>query len=476
MRRGYGDEGTITASAPEFMDLTDRMGFLVMDEAFDESTHGKIEHGYHRSFGGWADRDLADIARCDRNHPSVVLWSLGNESGEQHVEGGHLVLARLRETLRREDPTRPFTTGNDHMAADAGPTPGAFLDLVDYDYVDRWRDRRELYAEADRQRHPDWRMIGTENVAIRGGRGAYSLGDDPDRPRPDYMTRMIRAENLWEYVALHDYFAGDCMWTGIDYLGETRWLRLSFGPGLIDLVGYPTDAFFFYQSQWADAPVLHLFPHWNWPDCEAQMIPVLAYTNLDAVELYLNGRYLGEKRIQFLQPGTAGCWNCYEANRVAVTTDDLHLSWDVPYEPGVLRAVGKRGNEVVLTREVRTAGPPVALQLSVDRDTIRAGVRDVAHFRVEVVDAAGSIVPLADDRITVEVEGPAWLRAVGNGDSRDHGPYQAGDRRAHPGLALAFVQTTDETGSVRVTARADGLGSAAVDPVVVPGAPAPRLP
>lgn len=465
--------------APEFMALADRMGFLVMDEAFDEWTHGKVEYGYHQYFEEWSERDLTDIVRRDRNHPSVVLWSLGNEIGEQHAEGGHLVLARLREILRREDPSRPLTTGNDHMAADDGATTDAFLDLVDvvgYNYVDRWHERRELFAAQDRHEHPDWKMIGTENVAIRGDRGAYSLGDDPARPEADYVGRMIRAENLWEYVALNDYFSGDFMWTGIDYLGETRWPRKSFGPGPIDLVGFPTDAYFFYQSQWTDAPVLHLFPHWNWPGREGQTIPVLAYTNLDAVELYLNGRFLGEKRLQFPEPGTSGCWNCYDTEPVAVTTDDLHLGWDVPYEPGVLRAVGKRGGEVVLTREVRTTGPPVALRLSVDRDTLLAGVRDVAHVTVEVVDAEGSVVPSASDRITFVVEGAGRRLAVGNGDPRDHDPYQADRRRAHHGLALAFVQSMDEVGPVRVTARADGLGSAALDLVVVPGSPAPRLP
>jgi beta-galactosidase len=464
--------------APEFLDLCDRLGMLVMDEAFDEWTHGKVEYGYHRYFADWAERDLVDFIRRDRNHPSVVLWSLGNEIGEQHAPGGHEVLRMLVEFAHREDPTRPVTTGNDHIYADDGATTVEFLELLDvvgYNYVDRWHERRELYAAQDRHEHPDWKLIGTESGPVWGTRGEYPVGDDPDRVRPFYTAGMIRAEQLWRFVALRDYFAGDFMWTGIDYLGESRWPRKNSTSGQLDLVGFPDDGYFFYQSRWTEAPMIHLFPHWNWTGREGQLIPVLAYTNCDAVELYLNGRFLGEKRLEFPRQGTSGGWNSYERPPVFPTTADLHLAWDVPYEPGVLRAVGKRSGEVVAIKEVRTAGEASALRLSVDRAEIRSGIRDVAHVEVEVVDADGVVVPSSTHLVRFTVEGPARLLAVGNGDPTDHSPYKARERRAFHGLLLAMVQSTNETGRVRVTAQADGLEPASMDITVVPGEAPPQV-
>jgi beta-galactosidase len=465
--------------APEFLDLCDRLGFLVMDEAFDEWTHGKVEYGYHRWFAEWAERDLTDFIRRDRNHPSVVLWSLGNEVGEQHAEGGDTVLAMLRRIAKREDPTRPITTGNDHIYADDGATTVAFLELLDvvgYNYVDRWHERRELYNEPDRHAFPDWSFIGTESGSVRGTRGEYSLGDDPERPRADWTFGMIRAEQLWKFVATHDWFAGDFMWTGIDYLGEARWPRKNSTSGVLDLVGFPDDGFYFYRSRWTEEPMIHLFPHWSWEGREGQPIPVMAYTNVDAVELWLNGRFLGEKRLEFPRQGTSETWNHYDEPPVFPTTADLHLSWDVPYAPGVLRAVGRRGGEVVVETEVRTAGAPAAVRVSVDRDTIRAGERDVAHVTVEVVDHAGVVVPDADAMIEVSVDGPARVLAVGNGDPADHTPYGIPRRRAFHGRALAFLQSTDDVGQVRVGVSAEGLGEASLHLVVVRGDPPPRLP
>ncbi|MEJ2206750.1 MAG: DUF4982 domain-containing protein [Gemmatimonadota bacterium] len=196
---------------------------------------------------------------------------------------------------------------------------------------------------------------------------------------------------------------------------------------------------------------------------------------MDAVELYLNGRFLGEKRIQFPRPGTSESWNHYDEPPVLATTADLHMAWDVPYEPGVLRAVGRRGGEVVVTTEVRTVGEPAALRVSVDRDTIYAGERDVAHVTVEVVDADGFVVPGADDMVQVAVDGPARILAVGNGNPTDHTPYGIPRRRAFHGLALALLQSTDKTGSVKVTVEAEGLGQASLELVAVRGDPPPRL-
>jgi beta-galactosidase len=248
------------------------------------------------------------------------------------------------------------------------------------------------------------------------------------------------------------------MWTGIDYLGETFWPGKGAGSGAIDITGEPKDSYYLYQSQWTDRPVLHLFPHWNWPGREGQVIPVLAYTNCNSVELFLNGRSLGERRIEFPAQGTSGGWNSYAEPQVNATTNDLHMSWDVPYEPGVLRAVGKRRDGTVACEaEVRTAGAPAAIRLTVDRDTITADPGDVAHVTFEVVDTAGTVVPTADNLVRFAVTGGS-LVALDNGDLRDHDPYQSDRRHAFNGRGLAILRAT-QAGRLTVSATADGLSA-----------------
>lgn len=446
--------------APELLDLCDRMGFLVMAEAFDEWTVAKVPEGYHKYFAEWSERDLTDFIRRDRNHPSIVLWSVGNEIGEQTTPNGAEVLRRLVEIVHREDPTRPVTTGNDHIAADDGATTLAFLeaeDVVGYNYVDRWHERRERFAEQDRHDHPDWKMVGTESISAGNAPGGlYSLGDDPKVVQPNYTTGMIRAERLWKWVSTHDYFAGDFMWSGIDYLGETMWpgKGAEFGP--IDITGRPKDSYYLYRSLWTDRPVLHLFPHWNWPGREGEVIPVLAYTNCRSVELFLNGRSLGVKRFEFPAQGASGGWNSYARPVVDATTDDLHLEWDVPYEPGVLKAVGRtRDGTVACEAEVRTAGAPVSVRLSVDRDTITSDPGDVAHVIVEIVDSVGTVVPTASNEVRFSVSG-GRIVALDNADLTDHEPYQTDHRRAFGGRGLAIVRAASP-GALRVHAVAVGL-------------------
>jgi beta-galactosidase len=464
--------------APEFLDLCDRMGFLVMAEAFDEWTIGKVPEGYHQYFAEWSERDVTDFVHRDRNHPSIVLWSAGNEIGEQSATNGAQVLRRLVDIFHREDATRPVTTGNDQIAADGHPATVAFLsaeDIVGYNYVDRWHERREVFADADRHAHPDWRMIGTESGTIfQSFDERYSLGNDAAVVRPNYTTGMLQAERRWKWVAMHDYFAGDFMWTGVDYLGEAVWPFRGFPSGVLDITGHPKDAYYLYQSQWTDRPVLHLFPHWNWPGRSGQLIPVLAYTNCNSVELFLNGRSLGEKRLEFPAQGTSGGWNSYALPVVNPTTNDLHLSWDVPYEPGVLRAVGKRRDGAACEDEVRTAGAPAAIRLSVDRDTVTDGPGDVAHVTFEIVDSAGTVVPTAGDLVHVTVSGGRIL-ALDNADLRDQDAYRAEQRHAFNGRGLAIVQAS-QPGMIRVVASADGLRPATATVRALHGTAAPAVP
>jgi beta-galactosidase len=291
--------------------------------------------------------------------------------------------------------------------------------------------------------------------------GRVSLGTDPAIVRPNYTSGMIQAERRWKWIAMHDYFAGDFMWTGVDYLGESFWPFKGFGSAPVDITGRPKDSYYFWQSQWTNRPVLHLLPHWNWPGREGQTVPVLAYTNCNIVELFLNGRSLGEKRYEFPAQGTSGGWNSYALPVVNATTGDLHLSWDVPYQPGVLRAVGKgRDGAACATAEVRTALAPAAIRLSADRDTVTTGPGDVALVRVEVVDSAGNVVPTADTEVRFTVSGGSIV-ALDNADLQNHDAYRSDRRRTFEGRELAIIRAT-QPGPLGLTARADGLREATV--------------
>ena len=465
--------------APEFLDLCDRLGFLVMAEAFDEWTVGKVPEGYHQYFSEWSERDVSDFVHRDRNHPSIVLWSAGNEIGEQSLPDGPRVLRRLLTVFHREDPTRPVTTGNDKIAADSTPATLGFLnalDVVGYNYVDRWHERRELFASEDRHDHPEWKMIGTESGTIfQSFDERYSLGDDPAVLRPNYNSGMLQAERLWKWVTLNDYFAGDFMWTGVDYLGESTWPFKGFASGALDITGAPKDAYYLYQSLWTEGPVLRLFPHWNWPGRAGQVIPVLAYTNCNIVELFLNGRSLGEKRLEFPAQGTSGGWNTYPKPLVHPTTADLHLSWDVPYQPGVLRAVGKRSDGTgTCNAEVRTAGTPVAIRLVPDRDTITTGPGDVAQVGFEIVDSAGTVVPTAETLVRFAASGGKLL-LVDNANLQDLDPYSCDHRHAFNGRGLAILRA-EQPGALRVSVSGGGLQPASLTLQVVRGAAIERVP
>ena len=462
--------------AAEFMDLCDRMGFLVMNEAFDEWKVGKGQigpYGYANYFDEWYQRDVRDFVHRDRNHPCVVLWSAGNEIGDQSRAEGAETLRKLLEIFHTEDPTRLVTAGCDQIASEpltnrVRPEFLALLEVVGYNYVDRWRDRKEKYYSIDRAAFPQRRVIGTESGSMGGTRGDYrglfpSAAPAAAAPGPGMMLRggrgrNIDVEQLWRFVSTYDYVAGDFMWTGIDYLGESRWPGKGSSAGVIDTCGFKKDGFYFYQSQWTDKPVLHLFPHWNWKGQEGQFIPVTCYTNCDTVELFLNGKSVGAKGSAFPRYGMEDRYgNTGARARVPRTTNDLHLEWDVPYEPGTLKAVGTKDGKVVSTVEVSTTGEPSAIRLTVDRAEIAADRRDVAHVAVEVLDSQGRVVPTADNEIAFVVEGEGRLIGLDNGDPQSHEDYKAARRKAFNGMCLAIVQSTGKSGRIRVTANSSGL-------------------
>jgi beta-galactosidase len=460
--------------AAEFLDLCDRMGFLVMNEAFDEwkIPKGQIgPNGYSNYFDDWYERDVQNFVRRDRNHPSVVLWSAGNEMGDQGAPNGAETLAKLLKVFHSEDPSRPVTAGCDHIASEpasetARPEFLALLDVVGYNYADRWRDRREKYYSIDRHAFPHRRFVGTESEAMGGIRGEYSelfLGNTHVDFFQFLRGKNIDVEELCKFVSTYDYVAGDFMWTGVDHIGEARWPMKGSCTGVLDTCGFKKDGFYFYQSQWTRKPVLHVFPHWNWKGKEGQIIPVTCYTNCDTVELFLNSRSFGVKGYAFPRLGMELRWaNLPERAKVLRTTADLHLSWDVPYEPGTLKAVGYRDGKVASTLEVRTTGEPAAIAMSADREIISADGRDVVHYTVQILDHNGEVVPTASDEIIFELEGEGRLLGVDNGDPRSHEDYRSNRRHAFNGLALAIVQSTGKAGPIQLRATAPSLRSATV--------------
>ncbi|HMD60883.1 MAG TPA: DUF4982 domain-containing protein, partial [Opitutaceae bacterium] len=382
--------------------------------------------------------------------------------------------------FHREDPTRPVTVAMDNIYNQLGEAPDAFtglLDIVGYNYVDRWGSRRETQYGDDRDRYRNRRFLGTEETGIASTRGEYPCGsllDDNDSddqlvlgqgPKgPLYVAMTQRAASLWRFAATRDYVIGEFIWTGFDYLGESKWPRKLTAFGALDTCGFKKDSYYFYQSIWTSAPMLHLLPHWNWPDRAGAVVPVVAYSNCAAVELFLNGRSLGVKAREFPSEGVTGSWNNYALPKVEATTADLQFVWDVPYEPGELKALGyDRRGSVVIQAVVRTAHAAARLELTVDRPAIAAGVRDVASVAVRALDSDGVFVPLADNLITFDVAGPARLIGVDNGDAESHASYQGNTRALYNGMALALVQSTAEPGVVRVTARAEGLRDAELE-------------
>jgi beta-galactosidase len=454
--------------AEEFLDLCDSLGLLVMDEAFDEWREPKAPaYGYHRYFDQWATRDLTDMIARDRNHPSIVIWSAGNEVPDQVVLRGPQTLHDLMSIIRAGDPTRPITVACDRIASDPRSASPAFLeelDIVGYNYVDRWRDRREKFYSVDRQQYPQRRFIGTESPTLRGARGEYGLDSNKESPYPiDLSNVRIEVEQLQKFVQTYDYVIGDFSWTGIDYLGEAHWPFKSSSAGIFDTCGFPKDSYYFYKSLWTKTPVLHLFPHWNWAGREGQVIPVLCFTNCDSVELFLNGKSLGVKGYEFPRLGMEGEYGHYPARAMVLqTTADLHLSWDVPYEPGTMKAIGKKDGQVIQTVELSTTGKPAAVRLTADKMLIDTGWEDLSHVTVEIVDQQGLVVPNANNEVVFEVEGPGRLLGLDNGMPDSHESYKGNRRSVFSGMALALIQSNGNPGEIRLHASSESLSRASI--------------
>ena len=461
--------------APELLDMLDRMGFLVMAEAFDEWREAKgqtPDYGYHKYFDEWSDRDLAAMIERDRNHPSIVIWSAGNEVPDQSAPRGVETLERLLAVVREKDPTRLITVGCDEIAAEPKSALPEFLeklDVVGYNYVDRWRERREKYYSIDRQDFPKRRFIGTESTAVYGARGVYEQDQANELFFERSSNTQIEVEQQQKFIQTYDYVSGDFIWAGIDYLGEARWPSKLAATGVLDTCGFIKDNYYFYQSLWTRTPVLHLYPHWNWAGKEGQVITVTCFTNCDTVELWLDGKSLGVKGFAFPRPGMVHEYGEYPARGKALqTTADLHLSWDVLYVPGTLRAKGVRHGKVVVEAEVQTTDVPAKVSLSADRQQIHNRWSDLSHVTVQILDKAGRLTPTAANEVTFELKGNGRILGVDNGRPESHESYKGNVRQAFNGMALVMVQSSGERGEIVLTATSPGLVAASISINCVP--------
>jgi len=453
------------------LDMCDRMGFMVMDEAFDEwleswpfggvkKPEGKAKYGYHLHFNEWAEKDLGELIRRDRNHPSIILWSVGNEIPDACFEIGTERLKKLMELVRRLDPTRPITCGITHMHLANESGFASQLDITGYN----GGGGSCFMYEKDHETYPDRIFLATEVPHSFQTRGVYRThswyrGQNPlggimkvpnlteeevftDVPKyysSSYDNAMVRigARDSWRRTRDFPFMCGEFRWTGFDYLGETMfgWPAKFWNFGIIDMCGFPKDTYFFYQSQWTEEPMVHIFPHWNWKGKEGIEIPIVAYSNCKSVELFLNGKSLGEKEMG----------------------DKMDLVWLVPYEPGVLVAKGKREGRTVCEKEVVTAGSPAKIQMLADKSIITADRQNVVHVEVNIQDKENNFVPDASNRLYFKVKGEAEIIAVDNGDPFNEESYGSSTRKAFNGKCLVILKSTGRAGKITLHAESEGL-------------------
>ena len=428
--------------APELLDLCDRMGFLVMDEAFDEWKRNKTMYGYGRFFDAWSERDLTDMILRDRNHPCIVLWSIGNEIPEQDNADAYDMAKRLVDICHKTDPTRPVTSACNSPAEAEKSGFSKPLDVLGVNYQIPFY--QTLRGKA--------KLIASETASAVSSRGEYNLVQDNGTLTIKYQLRNqcssyddSTAESTLRAIKNSPWIAGQFVWTGFDYIGEPSpfpWPSASSYFGIVDLCGFPKDRYYLYRSQWTDQPVVHLLPHWNWKGFEGKAIPVRCYTNCGSVELFLNGKSLGEKRTG--------------------DTRDLHLEWMVPYAPGTLKAIAKNNANVMCTDEVQTTGTPAKILLVPDRKEIGADGADLSYVTVKIVDKEGRVCPNADNLVTFAVDGEGIVAGVGNGNAISHEAFKAHERKAFDGLCLAIVQSTRKPGSIKLSAASEGLQAAQV--------------
>ena len=457
--------------APEVLEYCDRLGLVVMDEAFDMWRIPKVPNGYSKYFADWSEDDARDMARCDRNHPSIIMWSIGNEIPEQdHPEAnGWREARRLTGFFHEEDPTRPTTSAFNSWANAIKTKMADEVDVPGFNY-------QPMHYEQILKEHPDWVIFGSETASCVSSRGVYFLpiADTVNRPSLQVSSYDIVAPEWamcpdveFTYQDKLPQVLGEFVWTGFDYLGEptpfwngrdqgaSDWPSRSSYFGFVDLAGFPKDRYYLYQSQWTSKPMVHLLPHWNWQGKEGQEIPVMAYSNADEVELFLNGKSLGKKARY------SDHWDMpvgYNVSETGKFMTKYRRIWQVPYQPGVLKAVAYQNGKQAAVDEMRTAGAPAKVKLVPDRATIQADGDDLSFVTVRIEDQHGNLCPLADNLVHFDVTGAGTIAAVDNGNAATAEPFQADHRKAFSGMALLIVRSkAGEPGRVKIVATSDGL-------------------
>ena len=471
--------------SPELLDLCDRMGFIVMDETFDMWRKRKTAHDYSRYFNEWHERDLTDLILRDRNHPSVFIWSIGNEVLEQWSDAkadtltleqanlilnfGHdqsmlakegemsvnsLLTKKLADMVKALDSTRPVTAGCNEPNPNNHLFRSEALDLIGFNYHDDW------FAGVP-EKFPGKPFIVAESVSALMTRGYYRMPSDetvicPERWDKPYFDDSFSCssydnchvpwgnshEGTMRHVKNNDFISGQYVWTGFDYLGEPTpygWPARSSYFGIVDLAGFPKDVYYLYQSEWhPEKKVLHLFPHWNWtPGQDRDMWAY--YNNADEVELFVNGESQGVR--------TKG-------------KDDFHVVWRVKYESGVVKVVSRKDGKTVLEKEIHTAGEPAQIRLTADRNEIKSDGRDLSFVTVEVLDKDGNLCPNADNQIMFDVQGAGYIAGVDNGSPDSMEKFKADHRKAFYGKCLVVVQSDGKSGGIKLTATSEGLKTA----------------
>ncbi|MGH7953364.1 MAG: DUF4982 domain-containing protein, partial [Limisphaerales bacterium] len=464
--------------APELLDLCDRMGFLVMDESFDCWLARKRPHDYHELFPDWHEQDQRALVRRDRNHPCVILWSIGNEISEQASPSKFYIAEELAADVHKEDNTRPVTAACNHTEAGYN----GFQNIVQafgYNY-------KPFEYGKFREANPEIPLFGSETASCISSRGEYffPVSDDKSKGRVDFQVNSYdlcappwatTPDDEFRGEDKNPFVAGEFVWTGFDYLGEptpyggdSRKMLDFTDPalqakaekelqetgkilvpsrssyfGIVDLAGFKKDRFYLYQAHWRpDFPMAHILPHWNWPDRIGKITPVHVYTSGDEAELFLNGKSLGRKK--------KGPF-------------EYRLRWDnVKYEPGTLKVVAYKNGKKWATDVVRTTGPAAKILLSPDRALIAADGKDLSYVTATVADKKNLMVPRASNRIHFEISGPGEIIATDNGDPTGLESFQSKDRNAFNGLALVIIRSTASAGTIRLTAHANGLSPATV--------------
>lgn len=464
--------------APELLNMCDTMGFIVMDEAFDMWRERKTKNDYARFFDKWHERDLSDMIRRDRNHPCILLWSIGNEVLEQWSSKGpnqltldqanlllnaahdpsalshssslspnSLLTIHLADIVKRYDKTRPVTAGCNEPNPNNNLFKSGALDVIGYNYHRQWiKDVPKNF--------PGKPFIMTESVSALMTRGYYKMPSDSiyivpdrwDRPYTDPSMMCSSYDNMhapwsstdeetWDIVKHTPYCCGQFIWTGWDYIGEPTpygFPARSSYFGIIDLAGFPKDIYYMYQSEWTDRDVLHLFPHWNW--LPGQTIDMWCYYNhADEVELFINGKSQGVRR--------------------KTNDHQYHVVWRVKFEPGTVKVVARLKGKVVREESIHTAGPPDHILLKADRTKLMANGRNLSFVTVEVVDKAGNLCPDADNEIYFDVKGPASIAGVDNGCEFSMERFKADQRKAFFGKCLVVLKSKKVSGKVTLIAR-----------------------